>query len=230
LAAGLSKLGYKISNELYFDTLRVELGNHKSSEVLKSLVKRQINVRAINENTVSVSLDETTTEKDLASLYEGLIKYEYFILKNHLGFAEVSGKKVDFTPLSLGSNVTGHSFGNLARTSQFLTHPVFNKHHSETEMMRYIKYLENKDLSLANCMIPLGSCTMKLNAAAEMIPVTWPEFASLHPFVPLDQAQGYMEMFDTLSKNLAEVTRFHAVSLQPNAGSQGNVLFLETHF
>src|SRR5437762_13340643 len=109
----------------------------------------------------------------------------------------------------------------LARTSLFLTHPVFNKHHSETEMMRYIRSLERKDIGLDTSMIPLGSCTMKLNAASEMLPITWPEFSWLHPFVPVDQAEGYMEIFRGLESMLAAITGFAAVSLQPNSGAQG---------
>lgn len=207
LANGLQRLGFKVVNPIFFDTIRVDLGNKKSVDASKSLLKRGINVRVFNETTVTISLDETVTEKDLSVLFEG--------------FAEVSGTKLNFTPASIAPGSQVPSLGSLARTTPYLTHPVFNKHHSETEMLRYLKLLENKDLSLANCMIPLGSCTMKLNATSEMIPVTWPELTELHPFVPIDQAQGYMEIFDYLSKSLCEITRFHAISLQPNAGSQG---------
>jgi len=137
------------------------------------------------------------------------------------GFAEVSGSKLSFTPSSIATSLIPPSLGELERKTPYLTHPIFNQHHSETEMLRYLKKLENKDLALTNCMIPLGSCTMKLNATVEMIPITWPEFSDLHPFVPLDQAQGYIEMFKSLTHTLAEITRFHSISLQPNAGSQG---------
>ena len=121
----------------------------------------------------------------------------------------------------LAADLTPASAPALARKSAFLTHPVFNSHHSETEMLRYIKRLEAKDLSLTHSMIPLGSCTMKLNATAEMIPVTWPEFGRLHPFAPLEQTEGYQQLFEQLERMLAEITGFAAVSLQPNAGSQG---------
>jgi len=211
LAHGLTKMGFKQENATFFDTVRVNVGSGKAQAVNAALLKRGINIRVLNNDTVTVSLDETTSEQDLTNLFEG--------------FAEGAGKsRPSFTPLALYSEVSsklGSSFGGLKRTSAFLTHPTFNNYHSETEMLRYLKKLENKDLSLANCMIPLGSCTMKLNATSEMIPVTWPEFAELHPFVPLDQAQGYHEMFSQLTDSLCEITGFPHVSLQPNSGSQG---------
>jgi len=207
LANGLSKLGLQVTNGPVFDTIRVDLGTKKAADVTKALVKRGINVRQFSDNEVTVALDETTTDKDLSLLFEG--------------FSEVAGTKLNFTPHSIAAQLAPVNLGSLARSKPYLEHPVFNKYHSETEMMRYLKKLENKDLSLNNCMIPLGSCTMKLNAAVEMIPVTWPEMGELHPFVPVDQAQGYQEMFKILSQNLTEITRFSGVSLQPNAGSQG---------
>eukprot|EP01116_Phalansterium_solitarium_P005043 TRINITY_DN1632_c0_g1_i1.p1 TRINITY_DN1632_c0_g1~~TRINITY_DN1632_c0_g1_i1.p1 ORF type:complete len:1148 (-),score=446.33 TRINITY_DN1632_c0_g1_i1:653-4018(-) len=207
LAAGLQKLGFETGSHKFFDTVRVELGDIRSTEVLQALVKRGINVRALGDSAVTISLDETVSEKDLLELLSG--------------FAEVRAVALTFTPASLVAGLNVNDLAGLARSTPYLTHPNFNSFHSETEMLRYLKRLENKDVSLAHSMIPLGSCTMKLNATTEMIPITWPEFGQLHPFVPLDQAAGYMEMFETLSKTLTEITGFDALSLQPNAGSQG---------
>jgi len=206
-ATGVAKLGYKTPNQSFFDTVKVDLtGKAKATELLDILVKKGINIRKIDDNTVSVSMDETVTHKDITNLLEG--------------FAQASKGKLSFTAESLVSE-SKSNIGAFARTSDFLTHATFSKYHSETDMLRYLKSLENKDMSLTYSMIPLGSCTMKLNATTEMYPVTWPEFASLHPFVPTDQAQGYHEMFDSLSKALCEITGFDAVSLQPNSGAQG---------
>jgi glycine dehydrogenase len=165
-----------------------------------------MNLRKLGENTVGISIDETTTEADLAHL------------------CEVFEAKID-------SSSDYESFRDppsLLRTSDFLTHPVFNTHHTETEMLRYIKRLESRDLSLCHSMIPLGSCTMKLNATAEMFPLSWPEFSKLHPFAPNEQAIGYIDMCKQLEDWLAEITGFAAVSLQPNAGSQGEYAGLLT--
>ena len=157
---------------------------------------------------ISIALDETTNLEDITSIIRV--------------FARVKAKSVDDVNLdSLKTKLEARISPELQRTSEFLTHPVFNTHHSEHEMLRYIKSLENKDLSLCHSMIPLGSCTMKLNATTEMIPVTWPEFSKMHPFAPLDQTGGYMQLFDELNKWLSEITGFAAMSLQPNSGAQG---------
>ena len=200
LAAGLKKLGYKISSENFFDTLRVELGNTRLEAILDAAHERNINLRIFDNSTVGISLDETTTETDLIDLWQ------IFALKDQLPFT------VKELPIS-------HS--QLSRTSKYLTHPVFNRYHSETELLRYLHQLESKDLSLTTSMIPLGSCTMKLNATSEMIPVTWAEFGQIHPFAPISQTRGYQILFQQLEAWLGEITGFAGISLQPNAGSQG---------
>jgi glycine dehydrogenase len=200
LAAGLKKLGYKISSENFFDTLRVELGNTKLEAILDAANERNINLRSFDNSTVGISLDETTTEADLIDIWQ------IFALKDQLPFTEKE--------LSI-------SHYQLSRTSKYLTHPVFNRYHSETELLRYLHQLESKDLSLTTSMIPLGSCTMKLNATSEMIPVTWAEFGKIHPFAPISQTRGYQILFQQLEAWLGEITGFAGISLQPNAGSQG---------
>ncbi|HVZ77445.1 MAG TPA: aminomethyl-transferring glycine dehydrogenase [Gemmatimonadaceae bacterium] len=211
LAAGLEQLGYTIAHAEYFDTIRVELGGPKAKEILQRAVEREINLRAIGDSAVCVALDETVTDADLADL-----------------LAVFAGGKAAPDVATLAAGVDERYDERFARTSAFLTHPVFSAHHSETEMLRYMRTLESRDLSLTHSMIPLGSCTMKLNATAEMFPITWPELCKLHPFVPRDQAQGYTEMFERLEAALAEITGFAAVSLQPNAGSQGEYAGLLT--
>jgi len=196
LAARLEAGRYTIVNQSYFDTLTVETGD-QTQHVHDFARVQNINLRAIDDSLVGISLDETTTEKDLEvilSLFD-------------------SGA----LPASAPSPIEDA----LRRSDKVLTHPVFNTYHSETEMMRYLRKLADRDIALDRAMIPLGSCTMKLNAAAEMQPVSWPEFASLHPFAPKDQARGYLEMIRDLEKMLCKVTGYAAVSLQPNAGSQG---------
>jgi len=200
LAAGLKKLGYKISSENFFDTLRVELGNTKLEAILDAANERNINLRIFDNSTVGISLDETTTEADLIDLWQ------IFALKDELPFT------VEELPISNSQ---------LSRESKYLTHPVFNRYHSETELLRYLHKLESKDLSLTTSMIPLGSCTMKLNATSEMIPVTWAEFGKIHPFAPISQTRGYQILFQQLEVWLGEITGFAGISLQPNAGSQG---------
>jgi glycine dehydrogenase len=189
----------------FFDTIRVELGKKSANEITKLAEAHRINLRAINAQSVGISLDETTTVKDLVDLWSVFN----------------GGKAPAFTPAELAGQVTGKYSDSLARTSEFLTNAVFNKHHSETEMLRYLRRLESRDLSLTHSMIPLGSCTMKLNATIEMFPVSWPEFGQLHPFAPLRQTQGYQTLFQQLEDWLSEITGFSGVSLQPNAGSQG---------
>ncbi|MCG6134275.1 MAG: aminomethyl-transferring glycine dehydrogenase [Nostoc sp. LLA-1] len=202
LADGLKRLGYTVSSESFFDTLRVELGIHPIKTILEACQARNINLRIFDATAVGISLDETTTPEDLIDLWQI--------------FAGT-----DNLPFTLEELTSPSSHLLLPRTSDYLTHPVFNRYHSETELLRYLHQLETKDLSLTTSMIPLGSCTMKLNATAEMIPVTWEEFGKIHPFAPLSQTRGYQILFQQLEAWLAEITGFAGVSLQPNAGSQG---------
>ncbi|KOP27714.1 glycine dehydrogenase [Hapalosiphon sp. MRB220] len=197
LAAGLKQLGYKISSESFFDTIRVELGRRNLKEILTNCEAKKINLRIFDETAVGISLDETSTVEDVRNLLE------IFAFGN------------EFTLSTSTSNLS------LKRKSAYLTHPIFNSYHSETELLRYLHKLETKDLSLTTSMIPLGSCTMKLNATSEMIPVSWAEFAKIHPFAPQSQTQGYQILFQQLEEWLAEITGFAGISLQPNAGSQG---------
>jgi glycine dehydrogenase len=198
LATILQELGCEIGAEPFFDTLRIDLGTKRVADIAKKAAEFRINLRIFDEHTVGVSLDETTDNLgDLVRVFGGAPE------------------------MPLNSHGASEFPDNIARTSEFLWHPVFNTHHTETEMLRYLRRLESKDLSLTTSMIPLGSCTMKLNATTEMMPVTWPEFGRLHPFAPLDQARGYQILFQQLEEWLAEITGFDAVSLQPNAGSQG---------
>jgi len=205
LAAGLERLGHSLTHAEYFDTISVELGDRPATDVIGAARGRGINLRASGDSRVIVALDETVTPADVDEILEI--------------FAMGRGKAPKCDELSAA--VDARYDERFARTTQFLTHEVFNSYHSETEMLRYLKRLENRDLSLTTSMIPLGSCTMKLNATAEMYPVTWPEIGKLHPFAPVDQAKGYAELFARLEKALVEITGFAAVSLQPNAGSQG---------
>jgi glycine dehydrogenase len=203
LAAGLEKLGYSLSAADYFDTISVEAGD-RAADLIASARKKGINLRALGARVI-VALDETVTPADVNDLLEV--------------FAAGKGAAPKFD--TLASTVDARYDERFARTTPFLTHPVFHSYHSETEMLRYLKRLESKDLSLTTSMIPLGSCTMKLNATAEMYPVTWPEFGKIHPYAPVEQTKGYAEMFARLESALKEITGFAAVSLQPNAGSQG---------
>jgi glycine dehydrogenase len=204
LAAGLEQLGYTLSADDYFDTISVEIGDRPASDIIGAARARGINLRALDSRVI-VALDETVTPVDVDELLEV--------------FAAGKGAAPKFDALS--QTVDARYDERFARTTPFLTHPVFNSFHSETEMLRYLKRLESKDLSLTTSMIPLGSCTMKLNATAEMYPVTWPEFGKIHPYAPLAQTKGYAELFSRLETALKEITGFAAVSLQPNAGSQG---------
>ncbi len=203
LAARLDALGYGVPREPFFDTLRIDTSARCGAlELLQEAAARGVNVRFIDSETVGVSLDETTTEAEVEKL------------------ATIFARGDD----SSLADGTGASFrwpDSMRRTSAYLTHPVFNSHRTETEMLRYIRRLESRDLSLGTSMIPLGSCTMKLNATAEMFPVSWPTVNRLHPFAPLEQTRGYQELFRQLESWLAEITGLAAVSLQPNAGSQG---------
>lgn len=197
LAKNLEKAGVDLEKEPYFDTLLVQAGA-KSKSILDAAAKKGINLRDLGEGKIGIALDETTEVSDLEDLVSlfGISKLE--------------------TSLEAVSIPT-----SLLRTSEYLTHPVFNTHHTETKMLRYIRKLESRDLSLTTSMIPLGSCTMKLNATVEMYPVTWPEFSSIHPFAPADQTEGYRTVFNQLESWLSQVTGFPGISLQPNAGSQG---------
>ncbi|MCU0615689.1 MAG: aminomethyl-transferring glycine dehydrogenase [Gemmatimonadaceae bacterium] len=205
LAAGLERLGLHVTHEQYFDTLRVEVGAHGQEDILASAAAHRINLRVLEPGTLGVALDETVTPEDIVTLWTVFN----------------TGTPVDFTIDDVAGEVDPRFDERFARTSPYLTHPVFSRYHSETEMLRYLHSLQAKDFSLVHGMIPLGSCTMKLNATAEMIPVTWPEFGKLHPMAPAEQAQGYAAMFAELERDLADITGFAAVSLQPNAGSQG---------
>ncbi len=201
VASELKKLGYEVKTKLYFDTLVVAADSKK----IKALAEqKEINFRYVDDKHVALSLDQTVEEQDLKDILSV--------------FAEVAGKKVELN-FTTNQNTLIGTFAE--RQSSYLTHPTFNSYHSESEMMRYIKRLENKDLSLVHSMISLGSCTMKLNAASELLPLTWPEFANLHPFVPVEQAQGYAELIEQLNKDLSEITGFARMSFQPNSGAQG---------
>jgi glycine dehydrogenase len=195
LANSLRAAGFKITHDDFFDTLRVA----NAGAVMDDAAKTGLNLRRLDDDAIGISLDEATSEDDLTSI------------------CQIFGADFD----SESSEGTLRFPQSAIRNSPFLTHPVFNTHHTETEMLRYLRRLESRDLSLTTSMIPLGSCTMKLNATAEMFPISWPEFARLHPFSPDEQTIGYREMCDQLGKWLAEITGFAAVSLQPNAGSQG---------
>ncbi len=208
LAAGLKETGLGVLKDSFFDTLRVHVGAGRLRGIIEAASRRGMNLRAFEgEEAVGISLDETTTAADVQALLEifGGDQGAWTAVKE---LTQEHDLKYEYDP-------------RLARTSPYLTHPVFNTHHSETEMLRYIFTLQSRDLSLAHSMIPLGSCTMKLNATSEMIPVTWPEFGRMHPFAPADQTKGYQKLFEDLQTWLAEITGFAAVSLQPNAGSQG---------
>jgi glycine dehydrogenase len=205
LAAALSQLGYQFANATFFDTLTVK--TDRAAELHASAVENGFNLRRVDANHVGLSIDETITRDDIALLVK--------VFAN--GAANAQALDID----ALDAQVAEQFPAALARTSAFLTHPTFNRYHAEHEMLRYLRALADKDLALDRTMIPLGSCTMKLNATAEMIPVTWPEFSSIHPFAPDDQTVGYREMIGQLEEMLCAATGYAAVSLQPNAGSQG---------
>ncbi len=200
----LKSYGYQVKNESYFDTVTVSVPN--SSAIKKIAEENKINFHYVNEATISISIDESTTQSDVVMM-----------AKIFCSIKGGNSKEINF------ENTTGfENFpASLTRTSTFLLHPVFKSHHSETEMMRYLKVLENKDLSLIHSMISLGSCTMKLNAASELIPVSWPEFSKIHPFAPADQTEGYQTIIKELENMLCTITGFSACSLQPNSGAQG---------
>jgi len=205
LAKGLEKLGYTIEPEAFFDTITVEVG-HMQGLVMRAAVAEGVNLRKVGETKVGIALDERTRPAVLEAVWRafgGSFKVEDFSADYRLPT-------------------------DLLRTSEYLTHPIFHMNRAESEMTRYIRRLSDRDLALDRAMIPLGSCTMKLNATAEMLPITWPEFSDIHPFVPEDQALGYKEMIDDLSEKLCAVTGYDAISMQPNSGAQGEYAGLLT--
>lgn len=201
LANELKKLGLNIDEATFFDTIKIN--NADTAKIRQLAEAAQINFR-YTDNAITISVDQTTDADDINAIVEV--------------FAKAIGKPVS---IITQENIYNQKSLILNRTSSILSHPIFNSYHSESEMMRYIKRLENKDLSLTHSMISLGSCTMKLNAASELMPITWPEFANIHPFVPANQALGYAEMIDNLDKALSEITGFAKMSFQPNSGAQG---------
>ena len=205
LADGLQKKGLKLRHAHYFDTLCVDVAD--KAAVLARAEALQINLRSDIHHAVGITLDEATTREDVLNLFRAIVGDDHGL---------------DIDTLDKDVALDSRSIpASMLRDDAILTHPVFNRYHSETEMMRYMHALERKDLALNQAMIPLGSCTMKLNAAAEMIPITWPEFAELHPFCPVDQAEGYHQMIAQLSDWLVKLTGYDAVCMQPNSGAQG---------
>lgn len=207
-AEGARRLGYAVATAEVFDTLKLDCGEGGAEAAHAATAAAGINLRRYGDGrSVGVALDECTELPLLDALFAAL--------------AEAKGVELGFTAQELADVATGEVVEGLRRTSDFMTHPIFNVHHSEHELLRYLHQLQSRDLSLTHAMIPLGSCTMKLNATSEMIPVTWPELARIHPFAPAEQAKGYQLLFERLERWLAEITGFAAVGLQPNAGSQG---------
>jgi glycine dehydrogenase len=206
LALGLRKLGVRVARERFFDTLRVEGEPQRVEAWLLRAKARTMNLRRLDARSLGIALDETTAQADVDALLS------------------VFGDGHASVPLCAElAREASPAIAGLERTSAYLTHPVFNTHHSETEMLRYMRTLESRDLSLAHSMIPLGSCTMKLNATAEMMPITWARFSGIHPFAPITQAQGYQVVIKQLEAMLSAITGFPAVSLQPNSGAQGEL-------
>jgi len=204
LADALAQLGHDAGQGVFFDTLKIRLSKLSAADAIARALKANFNLRRYDDHTIGIALDETTSHADVLGLVSALTP-------DGASAAYTNDDEDRLTRLP----------ENFARTSPYLTHPVFNRYHSETELLRYIFKLMSRDLSLAQSMIPLGSCTMKLNATSEMLPVTWPEFGRMHPFAPAEQSKGYQAMFKQLEKWLAEITGFAAISLQPNAGSAG---------
>ena len=206
LARGLARLGYRLRHEEFFDTVAVEVDAGRIGSIFAAAEAKKINFRRIDGRTIGVALDETTTPDDVRD-----------VLAAFAGARTVPDTDAEEVRLPRA----------LLRQSAYLGHPVFNTHHSETEMLRYMRLLESRDLSLTRSMIPLGSCTMKLNATAEMVPITWPGFSRMHPFAPRAQAAGYAQIFQELEAMLSEITGFPGVSLQPNSGAQGEYAGLQ---
>src|SRR5690348_5491680 len=199
LAAGLRKLGFAPTDEAFFDTITVDAGTGREEIVARALAEK-INL-GLGPTTLRIALDETTTPQTVEAVWRAF--------GGDLAYADLERSAREALP------------SELTRASSFLTHPVFHAHRSETELLRYMRKLADRDLALDRAMIPLGSCTMKLNATSEMIPLSWPEFGSLHPFAPREQAAGYHAMFARLEKWLCDITGYDAISLQPNSGAQG---------
>ncbi|XP_066566664.1 glycine dehydrogenase (decarboxylating), mitochondrial [Amia ocellicauda] len=204
LSEGLKRAGHKLEHDVFFDTLKVHC-SIAAKDVLERAVQRQMNLRTYSEGVLGVSLDETVTERDLDDLL----------------WVFGCESSAELTAEKMGDGVKGILETPFKRTSKFLSHTVFNSYHSETNIVRYMKRLENKDISLVHSMIPLGSCTMKLNSSSELTPITWKEFANIHPFVPLDQSLGYQQLFRQLERDLCEITGYDNISFQPNSGAQG---------
>ncbi|PZO43498.1 MAG: glycine dehydrogenase (aminomethyl-transferring) [Pseudanabaena frigida] len=226
LAKSLENLGHTISHQAFFDTIHVQLKGISIDEVRSRAAAKQINLRYLADGTIAISLDETVSKQDLLDLIAIFSEDQLRITNYELRVPE---DKLRITNYEL--RVPENQFvipNSLIRNSPYLTHPVFNSYHSESELLRYIHRLQSKDLSLTTSMIPLGSCTMKLNATSEMLPVTWAAFGNIHPFAPLEQTTGYQILFGQLETWLAEITGFAGVSLQPNAGSQGEYAGLLT--
>lgn len=202
LAEGLRLNNVKIVNKTWFDTLTLNTGS-RTQEIVQAAGKREINLRLIDADNIGLSLDETTSAEDIVALWDILLGDHY------LNVDELAAELSETLP------------GDLIRTDAFLTHETFDRYHSETEMLRYLRKLSDKDIALDRAMIPLGSCTMKLNATAEMLPISWPEFSNMHPFAPSNQTDGYRAMIEDLESMLCAATGYDAMSLQPNAGSQG---------
>ena len=199
LAAGLRQLGFALKSESFFDTVTVDVGSRRDEIIARALAEK-LNLR-VGETRLGIALDETTTAGDIEAVWRAF------------------GGKLAYAKVEAGAREALPS--ELKRASAFLTHPVFHAHRSETELLRYMRRLSDRDLALDRAMIPLGSCTMKLNATSEMIPLTWPEFSNLHPFAPRDQALGYHALFERLERQLCDITGYDAISLQPNSGAQG---------
>jgi glycine dehydrogenase len=210
LAEGLKQLGYHQKNKNFFDTIKIKLGNVNIENIIKHSDSKEVNFNIINDEYLSISIDEKDdidTIKDILEIFalsSGHKDSENLI--NEVIYLNIKSENLD---------------NNLLRTSKFMQHAIFNKYHSETDMMRYIKSLENKDFSLTSSMIALGSCTMKLNAASELFSLSWPEFNNIHPYAPVEQAKGYQTIFKELESMLCEITGFDGMSLQPNSGAQG---------
>jgi glycine dehydrogenase len=214
-AEGLEKMGVAVENEQFFDTLTIPVENNKQKEEVRKLaLKRDINFRYYDEARIGISFDEVKGLNDVQQVLDI--------------FSTLTGELQNYRVGETSEKVMVDFPDSLQRRTSFMDHPVFSLYHSEHEMLRYLKKLENKDLSLTHSMISLGSCTMKLNATAEMIPLTWPEFGQLHPFAPQDQTEGYQELFENLEHQLREITGFEAVSMQPNSGAQGEYAGLMT--
>ena len=203
LASGLEQSGFSVLTKNYFDTITIET-NGKVDELMQRALEKGFNLRKLDQNLISISLDETTAADDVETLW-----------------SVFAGEACSLKVQDLDSKVQVQTPVELQRSSEYLTNQVFNSYHSETEMMRYMRHLADKDLALDRAMIPLGSCTMKLNAVSELMPISWPEFGGIHPFVPLDQAEGYQQLTQELEQMLCSATGYDAVSLQPNSGAQG---------